>query len=72
MNETEHYIDLFVSPNGLDSRLEHLKVDQRGNTNISQLIKFVEGEWPVYLILENTLLKPYFDRKSLLSMSKGF
>ncbi|XP_067940628.1 uncharacterized protein [Watersipora subatra] len=72
VDEMERHVDLFVSPNGSDSRLEHLKADQRDDTTISQVIRFVEEEWPVYLSLEDTLLKPYFDRKPLLSMSKGF
>lgn len=72
INEIEQYVSQTINPNGSDSRLEKLRADQRQDETLSRVIRFTESEWPDYLSSEDTLLKPYSERKSLLTMNKGF
>ena len=42
--------------NGLDSRLEVMKVDQRNDEAFSKVIEYVKNGWPSYLFSTDTLL----------------
>ena len=52
--------------NGLDSRLEVMKVDQRNDEAFSKVIEYVKNGWPSYLFstdIDATILQltSYFD-----------
>jgi len=52
--------------------LEQLRLEQHEDEILSKVIKLVENGWPGYLSTEDAFLKPYFERRSLLKMNKGF
>ena len=72
IDEIEHYVSEVVHINGLDSRLEQIKVEQNNDEVLQKVIEFVRNGWPTYISSIDTLLKPYFDRKALLTINKGF
>jgi len=39
---------------------------------LSKVIRLIETEWPPYLSSVDNLIKPFYDRKLLLTMNKGF
>jgi len=53
-----------------DSRLEQLRLKQHEDEILLKVTKLVENGWPGYLSIEDVLLKPYFERRSLLTKEK--
>lgn len=72
VEEIEKHVDYLVTPQGSDVRLERVRIEQKEDEILSRVIKYIENEWPSYLSSEDTLMKPYYDRKGLLTMNKGF
>ena len=72
VNEIRLYVEEIVKPNGSDTRLEQLRTEQQADSTLSRVIRFVESEWPTYLSSVDTILRPYFERRSFLTMNKGF
>ena len=70
--EIESYVDEIVQPQGTDSRLQSLRKDQQSDDILTKVINFVTAGWPSYLSSEDAALKPYFERRELLTMNKEF
>ena len=70
--EIESYVDEIVQPQGTDSRLQLLRKDQQSDDILTKVINFVTEGWPSYLSSEDAALKPYFERRELLTMNKEF
>ena len=71
LEEVEFYVQETLHLNASDTRLETLRIDQSNDETLSQVMKFVQDGWPAYLSTEDSLLKPYFERRSLLTVSRG-
>lgn len=70
--EASAFVEEAVWLNGLDRRLEEMKVAQQGDEILQKVIEFVRLGWPSYLSSVDSALRPYYDRKHLLVMNKGF
>lgn len=72
IEEIEFHGSEVIHLNGLDSRLEAMKLDQRNDEALSKVIEYVKNGWPSYLSSTDTLLQPYFNQRALLTINKGF
>ena len=68
----EFYIDNVVHLNGTDTRLEQFQTEQKQDAVLSKVMEYVEQGWPTYLSSVDTLIQPYFERKGLLTINKGY
>lgn len=71
VEEIEH-VEKMVVPNGSDQRLEILQKEQRKDSVLYRVIRFIETEWPPYLSSVDNLIKPFYDKKLLLTMNREF
>lgn len=72
LEEIEQYVNKAVTPHGSDIRLEKIRLEQKEDEVLCCVIRFVQTGWPAYLSSEDTLMKPYFDRRSELTINKRF
>ena len=70
--EATHFVNETVVLNGLDSRLEEMKAAQRDDEGLQKVVSLVKDGWPHYLSSVDSALRPYYDRKELLTVNKGF
>lgn len=68
--DVEHHVGETVQLNASDTRLEILRTDQKNDETLSKVRHHVEHGWPHYLSSTDTLLKPYFERRNLLTLNK--
>lgn len=71
IDEIENYSNEVVHFNGLDKRLELMREGQYNDEVLTKVISYVKDGWPIYLSAVDTMLRPYFDRKALLTINKG-
>lgn len=71
VEEVEYYIGEAVQIAASDARIDILRSEQVSDETLREVRSFITEGWPSYLSSVDSLLKPYWERRGLLTINKG-
>lgn len=71
VEEVEGFVLGVLKANASADRLLQLRKTQLEDEVLSQVMSFVSSEWPSYLSVDQSVLRPYFENRSKLSIVDG-